>query len=849
MNIGDVFLSLRGDGSKLQIDAQREGQKAGQTGGKAFGLTFKGAARAGFVGLGAVAGAAFGIAAKGAAELDAATRQFQADTGATAEEATKASQAIASMYRDNLQGFDQISAALSKVHTDLGLTGADAEKTAGLFLKFSTATGQDAASAVSSLDNVLDAWNKTGADANGVLDLLVASHQKYGGSLEENQQALAALAPGLQALGADLNDGVGLLNLFETAGVDSSKAVAALNKAVKGLKPGQTLDDLIKQISSIEDPTLRAQEAIRVFGAKGGVQLANALKPGVNSLREFVPAAEDIEGATKRASDAVESGFGNQFKLILKNAGGALAEFGNNFGPLLLVAGQFGPKMISAISGGLGAIAGKLFPGLIAKVLPGAIIAGTTSGTAMGAAAAVAEVATETTGVVAGQAAVGAAAAPAAAAAGTSIGSAMGAAAALALPIALTAAAAAAVAIVYANVRGDIEKQGKALLDQETDFFKVASLDELEKARRGVAGDLARAKKDVIGDALGLTGSHEIQAIVDKLDAEIAQRKVAAQGVDNSPEARQVRSDIKATADAAAVQHSITERQGATLDEIHFGLTDLQKQLHADLQTATETIKTSNDPTAVGGAIAAVIKSVLGGAGSADTTTSLIGDLKTQLQAAEAANNAPLAAQIKAAIAQLEPFAKGRQWQSEQLAKAQKVVDSNKTTAEKVAALKGIQQDLLAHQRTMAAGIIAKQIDTITAIKNIKLSAATGFALTGPYSTPPKLGSTPPKPAPARTPTYQGTHGGVVTRAHGGPLAAHQPAWVGERGMELFVPRVAGSIVPVSGGGSSGGMGGNTAPVTVNVQGLIRARDPFELTTQLRRLADFGVLTPRKEPA
>jgi hypothetical protein len=37
--------------------------------------------------------------------------------------------------------------------------------------------------------------------------------------------------------------------------------------------------------------------------------------------------------------------------------------------------------------------------------------------------------------------------------------------------------------------------------------------------------------------------------------------------------------------------------------------------------------------------------------------------------------------------------------------------------------------------------------------------------------------------------------------------------------------------------------GGNT--YNIDVQGLIRARDPLELATQMRRLEDLGVLTPR----
>ena len=43
----------------------------------------------------------------------------------------------------------------------------------------------------------------------------------------------------------------------------------------------------------------------------------------------------------------------------------------------------------------------------------------------------------------------------------------------------------------------------------------------------------------------------------------------------------------------------------------------------------------------------------------------------------------------------------------------------------------------------------------------------------------------------------------VGARARGGPVRAHQPYMVGERGPELFVPRSAGTIVPNGGGGGA----------------------------------------------
>jgi hypothetical protein len=274
-------------------------------------------------------------------------------------------------------------------------------------------------------------------------------------------------------------------------------------------------------------------------------------------------------------------------------------------------------------------------------------------------------------------------------------------------------------------------------------------------------------------------------------------------------------------------------------------------KLHDDLVKAIDAIKVTDDPKALADALGTVLKSILGGEGNAAQTTAVIVELEAKRAAALARGDTATATLFANAIAKIEPFAKGRQWQKEQIDEAKKIVASNKTTADKVAALKGIQQDLLAHNRTMAADLVGKLIDIErgvdklptalrTAINNLRIGAGRG---------PTERDEGPSGPAPAPTkpgksPTIGGLPPGI--RAMGGPVTAGQPYWVGERAPELFVPRASGTIVPAA--DVPGMVGGNTT-INVPITGLLRARDPFEVATQLKRLGDFGVLSPRREPA
>jgi hypothetical protein len=387
-----VFFMLRGDGGPLQVDAQKAAEAAAGAAGATFSQKFSATVkRAAGSAIGAAAGAAFSVALKGAADLDAATRKLQADTGMTASEAKVAEKSLAGMYRNNLQGFDAIGAAMAKVHNDLGLVGPAADVATEAFLRFSTATGIDAALAVSLFDDALGTWGLTAADTQMIMDKVILSHQKWGGEIDKNLVTLAKVAPAMTAANFTIDDGIALLGLFGAKGLDAERAAAAFSKALTKVKSPAELQQLITDISNTKDPFERAGKAADLFGAKAGAQLANAL--GGVAISEFTVSMTEAAGATDTAAAAIESGFGAKFKLLLKQASGALAEFGLNFGELAMVAAAFGPKFTTALLAGLGGLAGLIVPKIVGAIVAAqapAVIAGAEIGTVTGTAIGVA---------------------------------------------------------------------------------------------------------------------------------------------------------------------------------------------------------------------------------------------------------------------------------------------------------------------------------------------------------------------------------------------------------------------------------------------------------------------------
>lgn len=307
--------------------------------------------------IGGAAAIGFGIMTRGALESEEAQGRFMAATGRSREEAKKFATDMNGLVGTSHSvgmSFDAITAAGIAVSQQFGITGQKATDLTDDILGFAKVTGQDAAGAADQLDAALGAFGLGADDAAGFMDKLVFSTQKYGtDSGPATLGVLQSMAPALQAMGMNLDDGVGLLNLFETAELDAGSAQRGLNKAVQELKPGETLDDLIAQIGAIEDPTLRAQKAIEIFGTRSGVGLANAIRPGMTSLDEFGVTAGEAAGSVDQAADDMLT-TSDKIKGAFEKLGAGLRDVGGQFGPLVSGMGAIGSlaaPLIGKLSG------------------------------------------------------------------------------------------------------------------------------------------------------------------------------------------------------------------------------------------------------------------------------------------------------------------------------------------------------------------------------------------------------------------------------------------------------------------------------------------------------------------
>lgn len=374
----------------LGIDARefQTGIQSAQNDLSGFGVNSKTA----FTAVGAAATAGFGLMTAGALQAESAQGKFMAATGASRD---AAKQFVSGM--DGLAGsagavgksFEEISQVGTTVEQQFGTTGqATADLTENI-LEFSKVTGTSANDAANTLDDTLAAFNLTTDAAAPLMDQLVVAQQKFGVSVADGLPALQAMAPALDAMGASADDGVALLGAFEQGGIEAADAASALNKAVKTLKPGQNLNDLVKEISGIEDPTLRAQKAIQVFG-KAGAKMAQVFQPGIDSLDQFQISADEASGASAKAANDMLTTSDKIRGAFDKLSAGA-RELGQQFGPAITGLGTVASGLATVFSkldlgGAFGTLTSKLKDGFVklaGAVLPTATAEGAVIGGAM----------------------------------------------------------------------------------------------------------------------------------------------------------------------------------------------------------------------------------------------------------------------------------------------------------------------------------------------------------------------------------------------------------------------------------------------------------------------------------
>ena len=247
------------------------------------------------VAAGAAATAAFNEVQKG---LNIVTQK----TGATGEALAGMQESVKSIAKTVPADFETIGAAVGEVNTRFGLQGQELENLSAQFVKFAKLNSTDVSTSIDQVQKAMTAFGVPVEEASDMLDLLNKVGQNTGVSMDTLTQSLVTNAPALQAMGFTANQAATFLGQLEVSGVDSTKVMTGLQKAlVNGAKAGKTMPEVMSEIQqSIVGATSETDAmnaATEIFGAKAGPAIATAARNGALDFDSLASSVTHAEGS------------------------------------------------------------------------------------------------------------------------------------------------------------------------------------------------------------------------------------------------------------------------------------------------------------------------------------------------------------------------------------------------------------------------------------------------------------------------------------------------------------------------------------------------------------------------
>ena len=288
------------------------------------------------VGTGAAAVAAF-------TEVDDAMDTVIKKTGATGEALEGMQKSVENLATTLPTSFDEAANAIGEINTRFGLTGQELEDLSGQFIKFAQLNGTTVSDSVDRTQKLMAAFGIETKDAAKLLDVLNATGQKTGISVDKLSDLMTMNAGALQEMGLSAAGAAEFLGSVEVSGADVSVVMRALNSAnKKAAKDGKTLNSVLgefsKTMSSNVSETEKMQAAIELFGSKGGPAIYNAAKQGTLGLDGLTASMDSVAGSVTKTFEGTIDGVDNwkmamnEVKLLGSDIGGILSEFA---GPIL----------------------------------------------------------------------------------------------------------------------------------------------------------------------------------------------------------------------------------------------------------------------------------------------------------------------------------------------------------------------------------------------------------------------------------------------------------------------------------------------------------------------------------
>lgn len=347
LDLGELVAFLDLDTSKWDAAVERTPSKfSGKA--AAFGA-------AGLV-VGGVLAAAMTKGLTDAIDFEATNSKVAAQLGLTADESARVGTLAGKVYAQNYgESVEQVQQAIGGVVTQIKGMGdandATVEAMTAKVLNYASAFEVETSEAIGMVQQLMSSGLATSADH--AMDLMTTAMQKVPEALRgDMRDAITEYGPHLAALGMSGEEAFSLLasgadkgsigidkagdalKEFSIRATDMSTSSVAAYDAIglnaedmagKVLAGGDTakgaLDDIVRGLLAVEDPTERANAAIALFGTPIEDLGVNGIPSFLSSLGTLGAGFEDVTGAADESGAALSDNVGSQMEAVNRQIG------------------------------------------------------------------------------------------------------------------------------------------------------------------------------------------------------------------------------------------------------------------------------------------------------------------------------------------------------------------------------------------------------------------------------------------------------------------------------------------------------------------------------------------------
>lgn len=220
-------------------------------------------------------------------EVDGAMDTVIKKTGATGAQAEALNNVMKNLATSSeLAGttFEDASVAVGEVNTRFGVTGDELESLSGQFIKFAKINDADLNSSIDTVQKALASFGLETKDAGALMDVLTATSQKTGVSVDTLASGLVSNSAAFQEMGLTAYQASEFMGQVELSGADLNTFLSGFQKALKnstadGATMNEALAELQNTVLNGKDGVDGLTAAYDLFG-KSGANIYEAVKNG-----------------------------------------------------------------------------------------------------------------------------------------------------------------------------------------------------------------------------------------------------------------------------------------------------------------------------------------------------------------------------------------------------------------------------------------------------------------------------------------------------------------------------------------------------------------------------------------